>query len=115
MPRCPVDGEFDVSIINPAGSSTSVGQSVGESAMAGVIAAFSIREIGPKTNVLQLDEPGHGLDAEGARSFAQGLLKLKERFETIIVTTHSPIIESVLSGENQWIVEKVKGVSKLLT
>lgn len=109
------DGEFVAEVINPAGSQDRKGQSVGESASAGLVAAFSLREAAPKTNLLVLDEPAHGLDAEGARKFAQGLLKLKDRFETIIITTHSPVIESILSGETTWTVEKRKGVSRLVT
>lgn len=110
-----VDGEFMVNIVNPSGSETEKGQSVGESAEAGIIAAFALREAAPKTNLLILDEPGHGLDPEGARKFARGLLKLKERFETILVTTHSPIIEGILAGEKVWTVTKENGISRLTT
>jgi len=105
---------FRVDVVNAAGSDTLKGQSVGESAMAGVIAAFALREVAPKTNLLILDEPGSGLDAEGARLFARGLLKLKPRYETILVTTHSPIIESVLAGETTWTIEKQNGYSHLI-
>jgi DNA repair exonuclease SbcCD nuclease subunit len=108
------DGAFRVDVVNSAGSDTLKGQSVGESAMAGVIAAFALREVAPKTNLLILDEPGAGLDAEGARLFARGLLKLKNRYDTILLTTHSPIIEGVLSGETTWTVEKQNGYSRLL-
>lgn len=109
-----LDGEFVPMIVNPNGSKTLKGQSVGESAMAGIIAAFALREAAPKTNLLILDEPGHGLDPVGATQFAKGLLSLKEKYETIIVTTHSPYIEAVLSGETVWTVEKRKGISRLL-
>lgn len=109
------DGEFQVDIVNPAGSENVIGQSGGETAMAGPITAFAIREAAPKSNILVLDEPGNGLDAEGAKQFANGLLKLKDRFETIIVTTHSSIIESVLAGETTWMVEKKNGISQLTT
>jgi DNA repair exonuclease SbcCD ATPase subunit len=107
------DGEFCVSVINPAGSGALNGQSVGESAMAGVVAAFALRDVAPKTNLLILDEPGHGLDPEGARQFAQGLLKLKERYESLLVTTHNSNIEGVLSGETIWTVTKKHKISTL--
>jgi DNA repair exonuclease SbcCD ATPase subunit/DNA repair exonuclease SbcCD nuclease subunit len=107
------DGEFQVDVINPYGSETVEGQSVGEAAMAGIITAFALREAAPKTNLLVLDEPGHGLDQEGARQFAHGLLKLKDRFESILLVTHSPAIESVLAGEHLWCVEKRDGRSSL--
>ena len=110
-----INGEFSVKIINPHGSQTEKGQSVGEAAMAGVIASFALREVAPKTNLLILDEPGHGLDSEAAKQFAKGLLELKSRFETIIVTTHSPVIEGILSGETTWTVRKRKKRSRLLT
>lgn len=107
------DGEFTVGIINPSGSGKLKGQSCGESAMAGVVCAFALRDVAPKTNLLILDEPGHGLDSEGAKKFAQGLLKLKDRYETILVTTHSPIIAGILQGEKTWTVIKEKGISTL--
>lgn len=107
------DGEFVVDVVNPAGSRTVEGQSVGEAAMAGVVCAFALREAAPKTNLLILDEPGHGLDAEGCRQFARGILKMKDRFETILLVTHSAYISSLLSGETVYTVVKKNGRSKL--
>lgn len=107
------DGEFKVSAVNAAGSETIEGQSVGEAARCGIICAFALRDIAPKTNLLILDEPGNGLDSEGAKQFARGLLKLKKQFDTIILTTHNPVIEAELSGETTWVVEKKNGVAKL--
>lgn len=107
------DGKFIVVPVNPAGSQEIDGQSGGESAMAGIVAAFAVREISPRTNLLVMDEPGTGLDSEGAKSFARGLLKLKERFSTIIITTHHPSIISILSGEVIWRVIKHRGISEL--
>jgi DNA repair exonuclease SbcCD ATPase subunit len=109
------EGEFTVDIVNPAGSGEAEGQSVGEAARAGIVAAFALREAAPKTNLLILDEPGHGLDSEGAKRFAEGLLKLKDRFETILCTTHHPAIEAILSGEKIWTVTKKRGLSQLTT
>lgn len=109
------DSDFDVSILNTAGSASSDGQSVGERAMAGIICAFALREVAPKTNLLILDEPGHGLDSEGARQFAKGLIRLKDQYESIIVTTHSPVIEGLLEGEaTVWTVKKKNGISRLI-
>lgn len=108
------DGEFAVGVVNPAGSKTVAGQSVGEAAMAGIICAFALREVAPKTNILVMDEPGSGLDPEGCKQFARGILRLKDRFESIFVVTHSPYIESVLSGEQVWTVQKKRGRSRLL-
>jgi DNA repair exonuclease SbcCD ATPase subunit len=112
-----IDNEFIIDIVNPHGSNRSDGQSVGESAMAGTVAAFALIEACPRTNLVILDEPGHGLDSVGAKQFAKGLLALKEsgRFGTILVTTHSGIIEGMLSGEKQWVVTKQNGISTLST
>lgn len=86
---------------------------MGESAMAGLISAFALREAAPKTNLLILDEPASNLDPESAKQFAKGLLRLKDRYETVIVTTHSPIIEGLLAGETTWTVSKKNGQSQL--
>jgi ABC-type transporter Mla maintaining outer membrane lipid asymmetry ATPase subunit MlaF len=82
--------------------------------MAGLVTALSVREASPKTNILILDEPGHGLDPLAAKRFAQGLLQLQRRFPTILVTTHNPMIESVLSGNTVWTVVKSKRISRLV-
>ncbi len=109
-----IDGEFSPQIINPSGSETGKGQSEGESAMAGMIAALAVREAAPKTNILLLDNPAHGLDEQSAKQFAKGLLRLKSRFETVIITTHSPVIEGALGGEAKvWTVTKKNGLSQL--
>ena len=67
----------------------------------------------PKTNLLVMDEPGTGLDQEGCKQFARGILKLKDRFETILLVTHSAYIEGLLSGETVYTVRKRKGRSRL--
>ena len=99
------------------GSKKLEGQSEGEKAMAGIVTAFALREAGPKTNLLCIDEPGTGLDEEGQKKLANGLLRLKEsgRFGTILITTHSRIISGILEGENRWLVRKKNRRSKLLT
>jgi DNA repair exonuclease SbcCD ATPase subunit len=108
------EDEFVATVVNSAGSAELSGQSVGESAMAGIITAFAIREAAPKTNLLILDEPGHGLDEKGQQLFATGLLKLKARWESIIVCTHSPVIQGILEGESTvWTVIKKNRVSRL--
>lgn len=110
-----VEGDFEVSILNRHGSSNNDGQSVGERAMAGLIAAFAVREICPRSNLLVLDEPGHGLDSEGAKQFAKGLIEIAKRWETVIVTTHSPVVSSILEGQAKtWVVQKKKGRSELV-
>jgi DNA repair exonuclease SbcCD ATPase subunit len=107
------DSEFAVDVVNPVGSATVDGQSVGEASLAGIITAFALREAAPKTNLLVMDEPGTGLDPEGCKQFAKGILKLKDRFETILLVTHSPFISAQLSGERIYTVKKSGGRSRL--
>jgi DNA repair exonuclease SbcCD nuclease subunit/peptidoglycan hydrolase CwlO-like protein len=107
------DSEFAVDVVNPVGSATVDGQSVGEASLAGIITAFALREAAPKTNLLVMDEPGTGLDPEGCKQFAKGILRLKDRFETILLVTHSPFISAQLSGERIYTVKKSGGRSRL--
>lgn len=109
------DGDFCVHIVNRTGSSETKGQSVGESAMAGIIAAFALRDAAAPTNLLVLDEPGSGLDPAGCRMLAEGLRRVAAagRADSIIVTTHSPVIEAALAGETVWTAVKENGISRL--
>jgi DNA repair exonuclease SbcCD nuclease subunit len=106
-----VDGEFLPQIVNVHGSDQTDGQSVGERALAGIITSFALRAVSPLCNILVLDEPGGGLDSENAKCFANGLQKLKSRFDTIFVVTHNPIIIGELSGESVITIVKKNGVS----
>ena len=111
------DSELTARVINPAGSSKVRGQSPGEGARPGLITAFALREAGAKTNLLILDEPGAGLDDEGQKQFAKGILKLRDsgRYSTILVTTHSQIIRGILEGEaTTWKVVKRNRRSRLI-
>lgn len=109
-----VNGEFEVQTINATGGDSTDDQSTGEQASAGLIASFALRSIAPRCNVLILDEPGAGLDDKSIRKFAQGLRKLKERFGAIFITTHNQALLSELGQENTIIIEKKRGVSKVL-
>lgn len=106
-------GDIDVSINNASGGSLIKGQSAGEMRMAGIIAAFSSRDVLVPHNVLVLDEPGAGLDAVNAKAFAKGLKKVTERFDHVIVISHDPNLLSELEPDRRWEVTKKDGVSKL--
>lgn len=108
-----VDGEFLPYIVNAHGSAATKGQSDGERALAGVITSFALREVTPLCNILALDEPGRGLDSENAKCFARGLRKLRDRFDTIFVVTHNPVILGELSGETTITVTKKNGISSV--
>lgn len=108
------DGELIPYILNSHGSKTMAGQSTGEEAWAAFIVALSLRELGPKTNLLILDEPGYGLDTEGAKTMGRRLLELEKLFETILVVTHNRDIASVLDGKNTIHIEKEGKISRIL-
>lgn len=107
-------GGIEPEIINLHGGDSLDDQSVGELAMASVIAGFALWEVAPKTNLLILDEPGMGMTAHNLKKLAQGLLKLKSRFESIFVITHSPFLAGELQGERVITVEKKNRISRLV-
>lgn len=108
------DGEFEPVVANLHGSQTIEGQSTGEMAWAGWIAALALRELAPPTNLLALDEPGYGLDSESAKVFATKLSLLKDKFDTILVVTHNETIASLLNSDKTVTIEKQNKVSKLI-
>lgn len=108
------DGEFEPVVANLHGSQTIEGQSTGEMAWAGWIAALALRELAPPTNLLALDEPGYGLDSESAKVFATKLSLLKDKFDTILVVTHNETIASLLKSDKTVTIEKQNKVSKLI-
>ena len=107
-------GEFVPIVINDKGGESIDDQSAGERALAGLIASFALREVAPSTNILILDEPGEGLDEQTTRQFARALQKLKEKFDSIWLTTHNQVLLSELSGENIITVRKKNKIAKVI-
>lgn len=107
------DGEFVPKVINAKGGESIDDQSTGERALAGLIASFALREVAPKSNLLILDEPGEGLDAQTSKKFARSLAELKERFGLILVCTHNVHIVSELNPDKILTVVKHNKISKL--
>ena len=107
------DGELQPVIVNSHGSKNIVGQSSGEKAWAGIIAALSLRELAPKTNLLVLDEPGYGLDKESATTLGHKLLLLRDRFESVLVVSHNEAITSILQGDSTITVVKEHKISRI--
>lgn len=100
-------------IVNAHGGKNLSGQSQGEKAWGGIITAFAIRDIAQPINLLILDEPGAGLDSEAAKQLGARLNKLSKKFETLLVVTHNPYIESALAGSNTVTVVKKHKTSKI--
>lgn len=107
------EGDLIPKILNAAGGETIDDQSTGEKAMAGLVTSFALREIAPATNLLILDEPGEGLDVQNAKQFAKAIVKLKDKFKTILLTTHNSAILQELASERIVTVIKQKGVSRV--
>ena len=108
------EGRLDVRVINAHGGEGVADQSEGEMKMASLITSFAVRSVAPKTNILILDEPGDGLDAISARSFARGLKQVTDRFGSILLTTHNPAILSELADAKLVVVRKENGISEVV-
>jgi DNA repair exonuclease SbcCD ATPase subunit len=104
-------GELDVQVSNIHGGHEVGDQSQGELRMAGLIAAFTLREALVPYNLLVLDEPGDGLDGRNARTFATALEGVAKRFGTLFVTTHNTNILSALTPKHHLEVTKHHGVA----
>jgi DNA repair exonuclease SbcCD ATPase subunit len=108
------EGRLDIQVVNAHGGELVEDQSEGEMKMASLITSFAVRSVAPKTNLLILDEPGAGLDATSARSFARGLRKVVNRFSCILLTTHNQSILSELADVELVTVRKKNRVSEVV-
>lgn len=106
-------GEFIPKVINIKGGEEIYDQSTGERALAGLIASFALREVAPSCNLLILDEPAEGLDADTAKQFARSLQTLVKRFKAIWVCSHNTHILSELSNERIITVKKHNKISRV--
>ena len=107
------NGELDVQITNAHGGKDVGDQSQGELRMAGLVAAFTLREALVPYNLLMLDEPGDGLDSINARTFAMALKEVAKRFGSLFITTHNPNILSALEPDHRLEVVKQNGIAVL--
>ncbi len=106
-------GDLDIQIVNQHGGENIDDQSQGEMRLAGLIAAFALRDVLVPYNLLVLDEPGEGLDSKNARMFAAGLNEVAERFGSLFVVTHNPFILAELEASRSIEVTKENKVSTL--
>lgn len=107
------EGRMDVQVMNAHGGEHVEDQSEGEMKIASLITAFAVRSLAPKTNILILDEPGDGLDAVSARSFAKGLREISKKFYSVLLTTHNPAILAELADSRLVEVVKHNGISSV--
>lgn len=108
-------GDIDVKVMNLHGGENVKDQSQGEMRMAGLITAFAFRDALVPHNLLVLDEPGEGLDARNAARFARGLNSLVEKFQHVIIISHSIPMLSELEPDFHLEVVKKNGVSRIIT
>jgi|SRR5579859_350794 len=108
-----VVNEFNVEVINSQGGENLIDQSRGEEQLAALMCVLCLREIGPQTNLLILDEPTEGLDVINARRFAQGLIQLQKKFPVILIATHNSNIIASFKESDAVTVIKEKGVSRI--
>lgn len=107
------EGALDVQVLNVSGGEGVEDQSEGELKMASLITSFAVREAAPKTNLLILDEPGHGLDALSAKQFARALKIVAQDYQTVLLTSHNEHILNALEGADIVKVIKHKGESSV--
>lgn len=107
-------GDIDVQVDNLHGGDKIEDQSQGESRIASLIVALSLRQVMVPTNLIIMDEPGEGLDATNAQIFARALRTIAPQFGCLLVSTHNPHIAAELSDERQIQIVKKDGVSKLV-
>lgn len=107
------NGEFGVSVFNTLGGHGAEDQSRGEEQMAALIAILCLREIGPKTNLIILDEPAEGLDFENARRLAVGLKELATEIPTVFLATHNEHLKAFFAGANEICIIKENKVSRI--
>ncbi len=107
--------DIEISIGNATGGAGLLDQSGGETRMASLVVAFSLRELISGCNVLMLDEPGEGLDETGMRAFVSGLARMADHYDTIMLCTHSPYAKDELQGYPEIRIAKSGGVSSVIS
>lgn len=106
-------GHFEVEVVNTQGGEAANDQSRGEEQLAALMCVLCLRAIGPKSNLLILDEPSEGLDEVNAKRFADGIEKLLQEIPSIMLATHNELVKSRFRGKQAWVVQKKGGVSEL--
>ncbi|MDE1971107.1 MAG: hypothetical protein KGI50_06070, partial [Patescibacteria group bacterium] len=108
-----VVNEFQVRVFNTQGGENQNDQSRGEEQLAALMCVLCLRDVGPKSNLLILDEPVEGLDVENSISFARGLKKISDRIPTIFLATHNEYVKSEFRSANTIKIIKEKRISRI--
>lgn len=106
--------EFDVQVINVQGGEATQDQSRGEEQLAAFMCVLCLRTLGPRTDVLILDEPTEGLDPVNSQRFAKGLLALEEEIPSILLASHNEYLKARFADTDGLLVVKEKGISRLI-
>jgi DNA repair exonuclease SbcCD ATPase subunit len=109
------NSDLNLEILNLHGGKTIKGQSAGELRMAAIIAALSFRDVLVSHNILVLDEPSEGLDPISAAAFARGMNGVVERFQHVLVISHSGPLLAELEPDHRITVTKENGVSSIVS
>ena len=104
-------GEIDLEVINIHGGKSIKDQSRGEMRECALVSAFAFREVLVQHNILILDEPTEGMDADNAVRFARALPSLVERFKNIFIVSHDANVLANLEPDHHLLVTKQNGVS----
>ena len=106
-------GRVGVDVLNPSGGERLRDQSTGEGRVAALVSSFALRDTAPHGNILVLDEPGAGLDAESYRVFAAGLQKAAGN-GAVFVVTHDATLAAELGSARRVEIEKQAGVARIV-
>lgn len=105
------NGDIDVNVCNLHGGKNIKDQSAGEMRMAGIITAFTFRDVLVPLNLLVCDEPSDGFDGPNALAFAKGLNQIIDRFQHIVVISHNSNLLGALEPTRHIEITKTNGVS----
>lgn len=105
---------FEVQVVNLQGGADRRDQSRGEEQLAALICVLALRAVGPRTNLLILDEPVEGLDRQNALRFAEGLKKLQRQIPVIFLATHNETVQAEFRDFDTLKVAKQNRIAQLV-
>jgi DNA repair exonuclease SbcCD ATPase subunit len=106
------NGDVDVNICNQHGGKQTKDQSAGEMRIAAIITAFTFRDVMLPLNLLIVDEPSEGLDPANSLAFAKGLMQVLDRFQHVMIISHSTNLLSALEPDRRVEIVKTNRISR---